>query len=100
MELDKRFLVLKTLDNMPRFIFWPIDEFIILIIAFFLGLCMSSLLIMLSGLIPWFYYKKLKKKNKQGSFIHKMYWNLPTKPFKKLRLMKNVPESHLRDLVL
>jgi type IV conjugative transfer system protein TraL len=92
--------VIKTLDNMPRLIFWPIDDVLIVIVPFFVGLCVSSFLIMLSGLVLKIFYKKIKRRYPRGAFLHRMYWSLPKSAFQMAGILKQIPASHQRDFTL
>jgi type IV conjugative transfer system protein TraL len=64
----------KTLDNTPRLIFWPVDEAMMLIIPFMLGVLFGSLLIVLGSFIYAFSYRKFRKKNKEHNFKALSYW--------------------------
>ena len=92
--------ILRTLDNPARFLFWNMNDFIILAVPIFLGAGLESLLIMLSGPFMWIAWDKMQKSNRKNGrvFKHYLYWNLPTSIFRKK--LKRVPDSHKRDLIL
>jgi conjugal transfer pilus assembly protein TraL len=91
-------ITIKTLDNYPRILFWNLDDFLIVIVPMFFGICLGMLSLMLVGIVPIFIYRRMKKKMPHGSFKHKLYWILPTRVMRKL--LKNVPSSHYREMLL
>ena len=97
--MDKH-LVLKTLDDEMRILFWSVDDFLVITVPLFLGILLSSFCIMLSGLFLKYCYTKLKKRFPHHSFKHKLYWTLPTKAFNRRGLIKNLPASHIREFLL
>lgn len=92
--------IYKTLDNVPRFLFWTFDEFLLLAIPVFLGLLVGSFLLMALGFALRPIYKRMKKKYKRGSMMHALYWRLPKRAFKQMGILKRIPGSHYRKLVL
>ncbi|WP_068470645.1 type IV conjugative transfer system protein TraL [Parachlamydia sp. C2] len=96
----QRHYIFKTLDNPMRVVFWSIDEFLIMVIPLFIGFILANVLILLSGIVLKFFYAKLKKKNSNQSFKHLLYWYLPTHNLKKQGIVKNFPDSHVREFLL
>lgn len=100
MGLENSYQVLKTIDNMPRILFWRVDEFSMLAIPFFLGVGLGSALVILSGPIIKYFYSKIIKKYPKGTFRHKLYWNLPKEVFDRSGKLKKLPPSHIREWTL
>ncbi|PJD94543.1 MAG: type IV conjugative transfer system protein TraL [Parachlamydia sp.] len=100
MNLENSFVVIKTIDNMPRVIFWRMDEFIVMILPFFIGVCLGSILVTISGPFLKYFYTKTLKKYPTGTLQHRLYWNLPKDAFEKSGKLKNIPGSHLRHFSL
>lgn len=100
MALNDSYIVVKTIDNTPRVLFWKIDEFFILIIPLCLGLVLGSILLFALGPLSKHYYSKMKKKYPRGTFKHRLYWMLPKQFFKRSRKLTKIPASHVRKLVL
>ena len=96
--MEKNF-VFKTLDNMPRMIFWGVDEFVIMAAPFFIGLLFGSVFMMLSGLVLKKFYCRWKKRYPRGLIMHALYWNLPTRAFIRFGVFKRLPHSHVRDFL-
>lgn len=92
--------IIKTLDNMPRFFFWGMDEFILMVTPFFIGILLGSVLLMILGIVLKPFYTKLKRRYPNGFLKHKLYWNIPKSVFSKMGIFKKLPPSHYRDLVL
>ena len=93
---DPKHFIFKTLDNPPRVLYWPVDEFILMIAPVFFGIVFGSLLLMLASLlkIP---YVRFKKALGHSSLVHYAYWNLPTSYLKRLGHFNSLPETHERD---
>jgi type IV conjugative transfer system protein TraL len=83
-----------------RMLFWEIDEICVMIAPFFLGICCGSFLLALMGFIVKPFYTKMKKKFPQGTLKPKLYWHFPTKVLKNAGMIKNLPESHVRNFFL
>lgn len=97
MNQEDKHYVIKTLNNMPRFLFWGIDEFMCLIIPFISGVLIGSFLLMLSAIPIKHAYALVKKINPRGSLKHRLYWTLPHSFFRSCGFLKNLPPSHKRD---
>lgn len=91
--------IYKTLDNVPRVLFWPIDEFLVLVIPMFLGVLIGSFLLMVLGIALKPFYMKAKKAFPKGSMIHRLYWRLPKSAFNRFNVLKRLPESCLRRFI-
>lgn len=59
---------------MPRLIFWRIDEALMLIIPFSLGVLFGSLLLMIAGFFTAVFYRRIRKRNKEINFRALLYW--------------------------
>jgi len=94
------YIVIKTLDNTPRVLFWGVDEFLILVVPIFLGVLLGSFLVMTLGPVLKTLYTKSTKRFARGALKHKLYWMLPRQAFRGVGILKKIPPSHLRDLVL
>ena len=90
--------IIRSLDNPARFLFWEIDVFGIVVVPFLVGILAGSFLMMGSGLVMGFFYKRLKKKFPNNSFKQKLYWHLPTDRLK--GFVHKYPPSHIRELIL
>lgn len=98
---DKQFHVItKTLDNIPRFLFWNIDEFILMVTPLLIGIIASNPLLMLSGLGLKMAYVRLKKRFFAGSIKLILYWYFPTKAFYCMGVFTSLPQSHVRFILL
>ena len=64
----------KTLDNMPRLIFWRVDEALTLILPFMLGVLFGSLWLILGSFGCVLFYRRLRKKNEELNFKALSYW--------------------------
>jgi len=64
----------RTFDNMPRLVFWRIDDAMVFLIPFSLGILFGNLVLMLCAFAAYLVYKKLRRK--QGSLNLKalIYW--------------------------
>lgn len=100
MEARRENILINTLDNPTRVLFWDVDVFLIVVAPFFVGMAFSSLLMMLTGFFVVSPYKKFKKRYPRGTLKHKCYWNLPHDIFKKSGKFKSFPPSHERELLL
>ena len=100
MEARRENILINTLDNPTRILFWEVDGFLVVIIPFFVGMALSSLLIMITGFFLISPYRKLKKMYPRGSLKRKCYWNLPHHVFEKSGKFKGFPPSYERELLL
>lgn len=67
-------MIKKTLDNIPRFVFWRIDDALVVIIPFSLGVLLGSLFFMGSGFVGAYIYRKFRKKNRHINVKGAFYW--------------------------
>ncbi len=99
---NSEYRIIKTLDNPSRFLFWDVGECITLAALILLGGALESLVIMLSGVAFWFFFRKFKKSNKDRGItpFHYFYWNFPTRALRRSGKFQNIPCSHKRDIIL
>lgn len=64
----------RTLDHMPRLVFWRIDEALMLIIPFALGVLFGSLSIIIGAFFSGWFYKKIRKRWKEINIRALIYW--------------------------
>lgn len=100
METNSHKIIIKTLDNMPRMLFWGIDEFVIMFAPVFLGIVMGSVVVMVSGFFAKYFYSKQRNRFPRGYIRHVLYWSLPKDVFIKFGALKQVPPSHVREYTL
>lgn len=93
------FNIYKTLDNSVRILFWPVDEFFVLFGPAILTIAFGNFWFLLN-LLFFLPYKKFKKQQKHFPISHWFYWNLPTNFYKRTGTFKNLPPSHLRELII
>lgn len=92
--------IIKNLDNSPRMLFWEIDEFALMVAPFFIGLAIGSVFLMGSGFFLRIAYARIKRKMPKGVIQYTIYWILPKSILEHFGLIKRLPGSHLRELVL
>lgn len=100
MDHERQHATIKTLDNFPRVLFWSVDEFVCLAAPLFFGICFGFIYLVPLGFLLKPVYVRIKKKMPKGSFIHRIYWIFPTSSLKKMGVVKQVPPSHYRELIL
>ena len=63
------------LDDPQQILFWDFDEFILLAIAFGIGIMVNYLgVLIVSGLVGIKFYRKIKDRQANGFLLHAMYW--------------------------
>jgi type IV conjugative transfer system protein TraL len=67
---------LKTLDHIPRLLFWRIDDVFIMFAPMMLGVLFGNLVLILSGFIARWAYAKFRKRFAQMHFHGFLYWTL------------------------
>lgn len=94
--------IIKTLDNPSRFLFWDVGECMMLAFLLLLGGVLESLILMFSGVLFWFLFRKFKKSNRERGItpFHYFYWNFPTKVLRRSGKFSSIPSSHKRDIIL
>ena len=100
---SENYRVFKTIDNMPRILFWGADLFVILFAPFFLGLIIGGLFCLFTLIlspISGFLYWRLTKKYPRGALKHIFYWNIPQDVFIRNGKLKAMPASHIREYTL
>jgi type IV conjugative transfer system protein TraL len=66
----------KTLNNIPRLVFWRIDDAFVFLMPFTLGVLFGSLLLMGLGVLSIWLYRSIRKRNQSMNFNALMYWLL------------------------
>jgi len=91
---NQKFYIPKHLDDPPRFLLWTMDEAIILLAPFMLGILFSHILIgIVIGLCMLFAIKKLKGIEGQNILFNMVYWYLP------IYHLKRTPPSCVREFI-
>jgi|GEM_PF-1731092 len=93
-EYDQH-IVIKTLDNPTRILFWDLPDFVLLVLPFFLGMLLESSLILIGGLMGRLLMKKVLRKMPKAYLKRAAYWYLPTRIMNHL-LKTDLPPSHVR----
>lgn len=94
-------VIIQTLDNSPRVLFWDMDEFLVLFSPLFIGVALGSILVMGVGFLAKPLYMKIKRRSKRGFiFRHRLYWLLPKSLFVSCGVLKRAPASYIRTLSL
>jgi conjugal transfer pilus assembly protein TraL len=63
------------LDDPQQILFWEFDEFILLAIAFGVGIMVNYLgVLIVWGLVGIKFYRKIKDRQANGFLLHAMYW--------------------------
>jgi type IV conjugative transfer system protein TraL len=68
--------IIKTLDNIPRLVFWRLDDALMTLIPFSVGMLLGSLFLMLGGFFCTYIYRKVRKRNNRVNFKALLYWVL------------------------
>lgn len=74
--MNSNYEILKTLNNVPRFAFWRIDDVLIVFIPFMLGILTSSLVILFSGFVLKVIVSRVRKRFGSVSIPAFTYWYL------------------------
>lgn len=80
----------KTLNNMPRLVFWRIDDALVFLIPFSLGVLFGSLFLSICGFFCVGLYRRMRKRNGEINFKALLYWIFGTG-------FKNIP-SYIRRI--
>jgi len=99
-NLEKHYMTIKTLDNMPRILFWTIDEVLLVVGQFFLGIFIGNLWLTFLGFVLRYVYMKVKKTMPTGTLSHRIYWLLPSSALRRLKIINRLPPSHCRESIL
>ncbi len=63
------------IDDPQQILFWEFDEFMLLAIAFGVGLMVNYLgVLLVSGLVGIKFYRKIKDRQANGFLMHALYW--------------------------
>ncbi|MFB5616681.1 MAG: type IV conjugative transfer system protein TraL [Nitrosopumilus sp.] len=101
--MERRNIILKTLDNQPRVLFWGLDEFLMMTIPLMVGLFFQGFFgfaIMFSGFPLKMMYAKFANQSRYFSFRSFIFWFLPKKKTELLLGVKNLPDSSSREILL
>lgn len=99
MIADDKYIILKTLDNPPRFLFWTLDVVVLLFIFFALGVTIHFSMFILALPVK-IVYSKLKRKFPKSLMKHKLYWSMPHSVFVRSGKFKNIPPSYIQEVLL
>jgi len=100
-EMNKQYdqhIVMKTLDNPTRILFWDLPDFAVMVLPFFLGMLMENSLICVGGILIRWFFKRLLRQLPKGFVKRAAYWYLPTKVINSC-LKSNLPPSHIRKFM-
>jgi len=87
------FYIPKHLDDTERWLFWTIDEALVLIAPFILGIMLNFYITgMLMSIICYLSYKKFKRMGTQNLIQYLLYWYFP----RWLSGLKYTPPSYIR----
>jgi len=96
---QKKHYIFQTLDHVPKILYWAVDEFFLIIFPIFFAIACKCFILMLIAFlnIP---YTRLKKKLSHRALVHYAYWYLPTAYLQKLGLIKNLPQTCIKEYLL
>jgi len=66
----------KTLDNMPRLVFWRVDDLLVFLLPFTLGILFGSIVLVGVGFVSVWLYRKIRKRNREINLKAYLYWTL------------------------
>lgn len=92
--------VFSTLDNPPRILFWPLDEFLVMVGPAFVGFSIGYPLLLFLGFFAKPLYGRMKRKFPRGTLRHWLYWKLPAKAFGSSGPGSSFPPSYIREFLL
>lgn len=69
--------VLAHIDRPIRLLFWTLDEMVIMMLPFLMGLLLGSVVVMLGGVVLYRIYRKYKRRLSLSRVRALMYWYLP-----------------------
>lgn len=94
---DNKYYVPRTLDSPAKVIFWEVDEVILFVACFLLGIISGYVFTgLIIGAILMIIYSKLKNNRGAAYVKQSAYWFLPSNLFFKLY---KTPPSHIREFV-
>lgn len=96
MSDNKKYLIPQTLDDVPKFLWWDIDQALLVITFTGFGMTTGN---MAAGAVVgmfcgWLYGRSKAGKHKRFA-IHLLYWYLP----REFLSFKRTPPSHQREYV-
>lgn len=87
-------VILNHIDKPARFLFWSVDQVIVCLCPFFIGMVTDHIVLgIVFSIIASIGFKIFRKKFGNSKIRSILYWNLPTS--KKL-VKKGLPPSHVR----
>jgi type IV conjugative transfer system protein TraL len=93
-------ILINSLDNPKRILFFRLDEFLILAVGFFLSIAFGNALFLVGGAVLRFFYKKFVVKMARGALQSRIYWHLPYAMLAKQKKFRTLPPSHIRRYFL
>lgn len=69
--------VLAHLDRPVRLLFWSLDELVVMMLPFLIGIFTGSILVILIGLVLYRLYRKNKRRYSAKRIKALLYWYLP-----------------------
>lgn len=91
--------LVNTLDNPQRILFFRLDEFLLMVTPFFLGLLLDSLLVLCLGFALKIPISRFLKAMPRGSVSSRVYWMLPHATLAKRGKFSSLPPSHIREFI-
>lgn len=90
------FYIPKHLDDPERWLFWTVDEALVLIAPFFLGVMLNFYLIgMIMSITLYLLYRKFKSTGANNLIQYMIYWYFPHY----MSGLKHTPPSYIRTYV-
>ena len=97
---EEQIVVVKTLDNKTRLLFWNFDEIILVMGAFLLTIAYANFFFLIVGFVLRYFYNKYKRRHPNSVISHRLYWLLPIQAIRFGGICKRIPASCKRDWVL
>lgn len=69
--------VLAHLDRPVRLLFWSLDELVVMMIPFLVGIFSGSFVVILVGIVLYRFYRKNKRRYSAKRIKSLLYWYLP-----------------------
>lgn len=92
---DSTTAIPKTIDKMPKLLFWDLDVAGSFLLGFGIGIALGQLMIgaIAGGLVAWG-FSVMRAGKARGFARHLLFWHLP------IRLsLKRTPPSHIREFL-
>jgi len=92
--LDKKYYVPRHLDDPPKFLLWSLDEAMVLLVPFIIGVLLSQVVIgMVLGVLSMLMVRRLKSKEGSNILFSLLYWHFPINRF------SHTPPSYIRTYI-